>query len=254
MDRRERYESLNEALIAALTGWQSDLWTALPGIVQGFDAVKQTVSVQPSLKMRVTSPTGVRSWVQLPVLQDCPVHFPRGGNYTLTFPVAVGDECLVVFASRCIDSWWQLGGIQNVISVRMHDLSDGFAIVGFNSKPKVIPNISTTSTQLRDTTGDTVIDLNEGHITVTAVSTVVNSTTSVINASGGAIINGATQINGALSVTGNITSSAGNISAPAGSLSDSSSTMQHIRDNYNAHTHSGVTTGTSNTGTTSTPL
>ena len=31
--------------------------------------------------------------------------FPGGGGFALTFPVAAGDECLVVFASRCIDDY-----------------------------------------------------------------------------------------------------------------------------------------------------
>src|SRR5260363_73502 len=49
--------------------------------------------------------------VELPLLGDVPVFFPRGGGCTLTFPVQKGDECVVVFASRCIDGWWQSGGV-----------------------------------------------------------------------------------------------------------------------------------------------
>ncbi|MGC8050122.1 Gp138 family membrane-puncturing spike protein, partial [Salmonella enterica] len=78
---------------------------------------------------------------------------------SMTFPVAQGDECLVVFASRCIDSWWQSGGIQEQAELRMHDLSDGFAILGFRSQPRALSNISTTSAQLRSDDGATFIDL-----------------------------------------------------------------------------------------------
>lgn len=49
--------------------------------------------------------------MDLPILPDVPVVFPGGGGFALTFPVAAGDECLVVFASRCIDAWWQSGGV-----------------------------------------------------------------------------------------------------------------------------------------------
>ena len=61
---------------------------------------------------RVTAPSGGQQHMPLPLLLDCPVYFPSGGNCTLTFPVQPGDECLVVFASRCIDAWWQSGGVR----------------------------------------------------------------------------------------------------------------------------------------------
>lgn len=60
---------------------------------------------------------------------------PRGGGFALTFPVAAGDECLVVFADACIDSWWQSGGVQNQAEKRRHDLSDGIVIPGLWSQP-----------------------------------------------------------------------------------------------------------------------
>ncbi|WP_457849452.1 hypothetical protein, partial [Staphylococcus aureus] len=46
--------------------------------------------------------------------------------------------------------------------MRMHDLSDGFAILGFRSQPRALSNISTTSAQLRSDDGATFIDLNPG--------------------------------------------------------------------------------------------
>ncbi|MFW8450019.1 Gp138 family membrane-puncturing spike protein, partial [Klebsiella pneumoniae] len=70
--------------------------------------------------------SGAQVSVNLPLLVDVPVVFPRGGGCTLTFPVKPGDECLVIFADRCIDFWWQSGGIQEPVDERMHDLSDAF--------------------------------------------------------------------------------------------------------------------------------
>ena len=198
MDRKERYENLQVALMAALQGWQADLWTAMPGHIASFDPATQTCEVQPGLKLKITGPAiasltpgadpttvpeGSSAWMTLPKLQDCPVHFPSGGGYTLTFPVAVGDECLVVFGSRCIDSWWQSGGIQQQATMRMHDLSDGFVFVGFNSKPNVPSNICTDSVQLRSDAGTTVLDFKEGTVTLTAVNAVVNATNATVNAS-----------------------------------------------------------------------
>lgn len=160
MDRRERTNDPEVALREAFDGMRAGLWTSLPGTIESFDAEAMTCTVQPALKMLVRGLDGTITSVALPLLVDCPVHFPSGGNCTLTFPVTRGDECLVVFASRCIDSWWQSGGIQEQAELRMHDLSDGFAFVGFRSKPRALAGVSTISTQLRSDDGATYIDLN----------------------------------------------------------------------------------------------
>lgn len=160
MDRRERFTSLNDMLLAAMQGWQSDIWTALPGIVNSFDPAKQTCEVQPAIQVQITNPdNGNRSWVTLPLLVDCPVFFPSGGGCTLTFPLVAGDECLVIFSSRCIDAWWQSGGIQNQPMLRMHDLSDGFVFAGIRSQPRKF-TVSSTETQLRTDDGVATIGVN----------------------------------------------------------------------------------------------
>lgn len=160
MNRRERLNDPNVALQDAIRGAMAMTWTALPGIVQSFDPVAMTCVVQPAIKARRTLPTGATVTDALPLLVDCPVHFPSGGQCTLTFPVAPGDECLVVFSSRCIDGWWQSGGVQEQAELRMHDLSDGFVFVGVRSQPRVIPNVSTGATQLRSDDGSTLIELD----------------------------------------------------------------------------------------------
>lgn len=186
MDRRERSGDMLAGIMAAFEGHQSSLWTALPGIVQSFDPIKQTCNIQPAIQGKVQSPDGSFKWVTMPLLLDCPVFFPSGGGVTLTFPVAVGDECLAVFASRCIDAWWQLGcpldsngkvTVQVQAEMRMHDLSDGFAFVGFASNPKVIANISTTKAQLRNATGSVMVEVDPtGTMTIAAPTVNINGT------------------------------------------------------------------------------
>jgi len=221
MDRRERTDNYEEAVRAALDGRQAGIWTALPGIIQSFDATKQTASVQPAIQAQVRKPNGDLEWVTLPLLLDCPAQFPAGGGTTLTFPVASGDECLVVFGSRCIDAWWQSGGVQPQAEFRMHDLSDGFVLLGVKSVPNVVANISTTAVELRSDDDATKLSLDPSAQTV------------VITAPGGTTINANTTINGDLHVTGTIT---GDTDVKTGSIS------------LKTHTHTGVTSGSSNTG------
>lgn len=147
----------------ALDGMRAGLWTALPGIIQSFSgggAFPLTCAVQPAIKVLVRQQDGTVESTALPMLVDCPVQFPSGGNCSLTFPVAPGDECLVVFADRCIDAWWQSGGVQEQAEVRMHDLSDGFVLLGFRSKPRALSGVSATSAQLRSEDGSTYIEMN----------------------------------------------------------------------------------------------
>lgn len=175
MDRRERAGDMLSGIMAAFEGHQAGVWTALPGIIQSFNAAKQTCVVQPAIQGRVQAPDGSFSWVTLPLLLDCPVFFASGGGVTLTFPVVAGDECLVVFASRCIDQWWQSGAISVQAEMRMHDLSDGFAFVGFASNPKVIANISTTKAQLRNALGSVMVEVDPtGTLTLSATNVNIN--------------------------------------------------------------------------------
>lgn len=160
MDRRERVNDEVEATRAALEGKQAELWTALPGTVESFDPVAMTVVVQPNIKGQVQDERGKASSVNMPLLVDVPVVFPSGGGFTLTHPIKKGDECLVVFASRCIDGWWQNGGIGGTPDERMHDLSDGIAYVGPRSQPrKLDPPVDAENVQLRTDDG-------EAHVTM----------------------------------------------------------------------------------------
>ncbi|HAT2283682.1 TPA: translation initiation factor IF-2 [Citrobacter freundii] len=138
----------------------SSLRVSMPGIVQSFDPGTVTAVVQPAIKGYEPDSNGVNQSTILPLLVDVPVVFPRGGGCTLTFPVKAGDECLVIFADRCIDFWWQNGGMQEPVDDRVHDLSDAFCIVGPQSQVQKISGISTGAAQLRSDDGSTFFELN----------------------------------------------------------------------------------------------
>jgi len=141
-----------QALRAAI---KSEMHCALPGIVQAFDPESQTATIQPVIRSRIAKESGIEH-VQLPLLANVPVYFPGGGVFALTMPVQTGDECLVVFADSCIDAWWQSGGVQNQIDMRSHDISDGFAFVGFRSRSKSISEFNGTAPTIG---GKTLVDI-----------------------------------------------------------------------------------------------
>ncbi|WP_209420770.1 Gp138 family membrane-puncturing spike protein [Klebsiella michiganensis] len=144
---------LAQAIVSAMR-------VSIPGIIQSFDPDAVTAVVQPAIKGAEQDESGAEVSVNLPLLVDVPVVFPRGGGCTLTFPVKEGDECLVIFADRCIDFWWQSGGVQEPVDGRMHDLSDAFAIVGPQSQAKKISGISTSAVELRSDDGSAKLSLN----------------------------------------------------------------------------------------------
>lgn len=164
MDRRERINSPLAAVRAALRGHEAGVWTALPAIVQSYDAAKVTVSAQPAIQAQVRTPGGAWNNATLPLCVDCPVQFPGGGGFVLTFPIAAGDEGLLVFASRCIDAWWQSGKVSPQAELRMHDLSDGFFFPQVFSNPRAPSGMSTTAAQLRSLDGLSYLELAAGHV------------------------------------------------------------------------------------------
>lgn len=171
MNRLERFSTpLDQIVWAALESFRSGLWTALPGIVQTFDPTVMTCTVQPAIKGRFQNKDGSwQDWHLLPILQDVPVVFQGGGGFTLTFPVKAGDECLVVFSSRCIDNWWYLGEVQIPAEIRFNDLSDGFAIVGLRSLPRALsPAVDVANAELRSDDGSVKIQCTPTKVVVNA--------------------------------------------------------------------------------------
>jgi hypothetical protein len=184
MIRNERIGDEEEALTSMMEAQQAGLWSALPCIVDTVNFEAQTITAQPAIKGKQTLPDGTVQDLQLPLLVDVPIMFPRAGGFALTFPIKKGDECLVVFSSRCIDSWWQTGGVQPQAEERMHDLSDGFCFLAPTSQPKVLPNVSEDTVQLRDEAGTSFVEItSDGDINSVAVG--VNK---MSNASGTGII------------------------------------------------------------------
>lgn len=273
MDQKERYNDMQAALRSALDGRQAQIWTMLPGIVQSVDWAKMTAVVQPSIQGKVQATDGSYSDVDMPELVDCPIWFPGGGDFILTFPIQEGDECCVFLASRCIDAWWQSGGVQPQAELRMHDLSDGFCFVGPNSQPRMVPNIDADSVALRMRDGSAFFKIkNDGSMTITAPGGLTVNADTVVN--GDTTMNGNLQVNGTIDATGDISSEAnvhadgdvsagGNVEAgvdvtAAGDVNatnvNASGTVTAATEvvgggkSLTTHIHSGVTSGGSNTG------
>ena len=111
-----------------------DMRVCLPGSISGVDVATGTVSVKIGVMQKIPQaglPRGLD--VYYPELTSCPVFFLQGGGVGAVMPVTIGDECLVVFSDKCIDAWFSTGQPNPLPSVRVHNISDGFVLVGLNS-------------------------------------------------------------------------------------------------------------------------
>lgn len=179
VDPRAYLNDPQETLRLAMESKQSGVWTAMPAVVTAVDLTKMTVEATPTIQVRWVDPNGVLQYLDMPPCLDVPICFPSGGGFLITLPIEVGDEVLLVFASRCIDSWWQNGGYQNnkPMEFRMHDLSDGFAIPGPRSQPKLpLGSVSATDLQIRNDAGTVFLSIGaDGKIGFANVATTLKS-------------------------------------------------------------------------------
>ena len=228
MNREERLDDPEESLRLAMESQQAQIWTALPGVVAAVNLAAQTLSVQPTVQGSVASPDGAKQLVNLPLLVDVPIVWPRAGGFALTFPITAGDEVLVVFASRCIDSWWQSGGIGAPAEARMHDLSDGFAILAPTSQPKKLSGVSSTNVQLRDEAGTTYVEITPDGKARVVAATQIDVEAPTVN------ITGDLNVTGEMNLVGQLTQSGGSM------------TIGGVV--FGTHKHTGVQPGSGTSG------
>lgn len=169
ISRAEREDVREASYRDLITAARMDLHTAMPGIIQSFDAARMTCTIQPAIRGAIIAPSGRAEAADLPLLVDCPVVFPGGGGYILTYPLKAGDEALIVIAERCIDAWWQSGGVQAAAEYRLQDLSDGFVIPGPRSQPHVVTGgVGSSGAELRTDDGAVVLRLKGTSIEIVA--------------------------------------------------------------------------------------
>ncbi len=179
-----------------------DLHTAMPGIIESFDTEKQTVSVQPAIRRifkTTESETEFLTPTDIPILINVPIHYPRGGGFSMTFPIKKGDECLLVFCERSIDNWHKNSGIVTPTDKRFHSLSDAIAFVGVSSLKNSVPNYSAENIEIKKDDGDAIVRIKpDGAIE--------------LESSTGVKVIGDFEVTGATTLSGTVTSNGKDIS------------------------------------------
>jgi microcystin-dependent protein len=132
------------------------------GTIQAFDATLQMASVSLNYKRVLKNAAMAPNNIDMvdvireyPLLVKCPVVFLGGGAGRLTFPVAVGDPCVLFFCDRDMDTWIETGiAINPPNSERTHNLTDAIALVGIRSNASPLSSFNTLIASLIDKTGE----------------------------------------------------------------------------------------------------
>lgn len=149
------------------------------GSIQSFNSSKQTATV--SLNVKLSLAGSIKDY---PLLVDVPVFVLGGGDRVVTLPIRKGDTCLVLFNDRDVDDWFSTGSPAVPSSGRLHDLSDGLALVGFRSAANPVINYSTQDVEVRNgqskiAVGDLLLLKNSVTDLLTVMNTVVTALTAL---------------------------------------------------------------------------
>lgn len=136
-----RTPSQQTAIEALLESFLGDLHVALPGVVQAYDGAKQTADIKPMVKRVARGADDDRLLDSFPVIAAVPVAFPRGGGFSLHFPVATGDTGLLIFAERDLGPWRATGQDSDPLDEGLHTLAGAV----------FFPGLHTTATPLAST-------------------------------------------------------------------------------------------------------
>jgi hypothetical protein len=105
--------------------------------VQSFDAETQTVTATMNYKKKSlkADSSGVYREVyeSYPLITSCPVVVLRGGLARMTFPIAPGDICVILFNDRDMDRWFSGGQVMPPETNRLHYFTDAIALIGISS-------------------------------------------------------------------------------------------------------------------------
>ncbi len=144
------------------------------GTIQSFNSTAQTVVAtinytKTFFQFNSVTQTYVPVQVNYPTLVDCPLVILGGGAAHVTFPVANGDECLLIFNDRDMDNWFQTGQFGPVATGRLHSFSDAIALVGIKSTPNALTSYDAVRAVL--TNGNAKCGINPSNNKITLSNT-----------------------------------------------------------------------------------
>ena len=121
METKQLIDSLMLAIDSALANVHTHTIARVTAVGE------KTVSCRPVINRVVEGES-----IALPEFIEVPPVFMQGGGSYTAYPITVDDYCLLLITERCFDRWYAGQDYQSPPEIRMHDYSDGFALIGIN--------------------------------------------------------------------------------------------------------------------------
>ena len=129
------------------------------------DPIGAHAAVQPEFQIRL--PNG--EYVKLPQLPDCPVIFPGGGGWSITWDLVPGDHVALLVADRELGRWRTFGTDVEPGDTRRHNLGDAIVMPGLNPNT-LAPSTPVGNMVLQNDAGTVKIVLEPAKIIVDALA------------------------------------------------------------------------------------
>ena len=253
-------QSLEGTLRQYISSSINKTFTSIPAIIESVrDLGEQRIDVR-ILIDKVTTSGETESH---PIILNVPLIFPSSISSMFSFPVAVGDDVLLVFSQRSLDRLKMSTGATPLPpkNYRKYSRNDAIALPGFFSfsEARNNPNKRRWSHDTQDMVmahnigtaqeaevrikpnGDISIN-TVGNVTINCSNAVVNSDTTTVNSGSTTVNSDTTTVNSETTINGN-TNINGNLTVGGGSMTHNGT------DIGSGHTHNGVEKGDRNTGT-----
>lgn len=159
--------SLYETLMRLESEIFGSLYVSEPGQIVTINTALWTAQVQPAFK-RVQEDGTV---VNRPILPDVPIWIPGGGGAWLQFPIAPGDNGLLVYMDRDMGTWFIQGGQAPPPTYRKHDVSDAVFFPALKPLSTTAPAIPSDRARLISAGGAEVAVTTAGLVSIRNLTT-----------------------------------------------------------------------------------
>ncbi|MPW31993.1 hypothetical protein F9L16_23895 [Agarivorans sp. B2Z047] len=196
-------QSDEDAFRLALSRFTSKLRTAVPGIVDSEPKKNGRfwcVDVIPAVRRLIKSSNNGSRTESEPKIANVPIYLTgsKSLGLSVTVPLKLGDECLLVVSDRGLDNWQITDGPQDppeLKELRHHDLSDCFCLP-LCSQLASINSYNNDAVEIRNSDGTTRLSVRSNEIEQVVGSGATKLTNGLLTINANVVINGSLDSNG----------------------------------------------------------
>ena len=126
-NRNRQHDNPGESVPRMFRNFMKNIYTAMPGIVEKYDDAKRRCEVRPAL--RIVFEDGKSR--PRKIIRNVQVMWPRGGKFSIHFPLAKGDPVWLMFSMRGLSQFRRTHDISTPDRGSFFEEHDVVALAGF---------------------------------------------------------------------------------------------------------------------------